>query len=73
MKKTSTRKEPKEHPEDKALREQSEALAAEAINAFAEKHRAKLVRLIQVYADAKAHEQLDELREKFWSSLDYGP
>ena len=64
-----SRRTPKEHPEDKALRLQSEALAAEAINAFAEKHRAKLVRLIQVYSDAKAHDRLDELREKFWMSL----
>jgi len=60
-----------EHPEDRALRLQSEAQAAKAIADFAARHAPELAALVQVYADTTAHERLDALRELFWTSLPF--
>lgn len=59
----------KEHPQDKADREASEAWAKTKIEAFCTKHRKSLIKLIQTYSDASANELLDSLRERFWGGI----
>lgn len=61
--------EPKEHPEDRVMREEGEAYAREHAQAFCDEHRAKLDKLISTYGDGDAETLLDELREKFWARL----
>lgn len=59
--------EPELHPEDRKNHIDGAAYGKKHAPKFCEKHAAKLVQLIAVYADGAAHDALDMLREAFWS------
>lgn len=56
-----------EHPDDKAYREEGEREAAEFGDALTAEKVTELRRLLTIYADADAHDALDDLRSWFWA------
>jgi hypothetical protein len=55
-----------EHPDDKASREQSSAIAVRIVDDFAKEHAEELLALLWTYGDRVAEEKLTALRELFW-------